>query len=154
MMQILKSRETADTDDQGYSSARTSPNITPCTSPQYENSPASSTCSTSRSFRNNESYRHHPVRSEDYAVLDLEDSEVPAGSEVQHNLDYRRLPIDMTCPRVSNPNDYSFCRSSRLIEASLNPVATTSMGIKRSLDPSHEYDAKRYRLSQMSQAVL
>ncbi|XP_045454624.1 uncharacterized protein LOC123664050 [Melitaea cinxia] len=155
MMQILKSREAADTDvDQGYSSARTSPNITPCTSPQYENSPASSTCSTSRSFQNNESYRQHPTRSDDYTVLDLEDSEVPEGSEVQRNLDYRRLPIDMTCQRVGNPTDYSFCRSSRLIEASLNPVATTSMGIKRSLDPGHEYDAKRYRLSQMSQVVL
>ncbi|CAH2095663.1 unnamed protein product [Euphydryas editha] len=159
MMQILESRETVDSEvDQGYSSARTSPNTTPSTSPKYEISPSSSTCSTSRSFQSGDtSYRQRPIRSDNpNNVLDWDETEVSEDSEVQRNQDYYRLPIDMTCQRVNNPTDYSFCRSSRLIEASLNPVPTTSRGFKRGrLDNDHEYDTKRYRLaSQMSQVVL
>ncbi|XP_050355033.1 uncharacterized protein LOC126776499 [Nymphalis io] len=158
MMQILKSRETVDSEvDQGYSSARTSPNLTPCASPRYQISPASSTCSTSsRSCLHvDTSYRQRPVRSDNaYTVLDLDDTEV---SHVP-NQDYYRLPtaVDMTCQRVNNPADYSFCRSSRLIEASFDPVQpSTSMAVKRGLDSNVEFDRKRYRLaSQMSQVVL
>lgn len=154
MMRILKAKEApVDTEaDQGYSSARTSPNLTPCTSPQYPISPASSTCSSSsRSYLNvDSSYRQHPVPRTDYSVLDLNNPNVP----IQ---DYYQLPpTDMTCQRVDNPADYRYFRSSRLLEASLNTVQpSTSMAVKRGLDTNVEIDRKRYRLTtQRSQVVL
>ncbi|KAL4709118.1 hypothetical protein ACJJTC_014677 [Scirpophaga incertulas] len=162
MMQILKSRETSvDTEtDQGYSSARTSPNQTPTTSPNHENSPASSTCSSSsRSYLNvDSSYRQHPVpegRSEDANVLDMDESSVQSTVNVEQ---YFQLPtaVDMTCQRVNNPADYRYCRSRRLVEASLETVQpSTSMAVKRGLDTDVDLDRKRYRLTtQMSQVVL
>lgn len=162
MMQILKARETpVDSEiDQGYSSARTSPNLTPCASPRYQISPASSTCSTSTSSYLNvdSSYRQFPVtdrRENDYSVLDLENSNPPPNV---NPYDYYRLPtaVDMTCQRVNNPADYRYCRASRLLEASLDTVQpSTSMAVKRGLDSDVEIDRKRYRLaSQMSQVVL
>ncbi|XP_072933160.1 G2/mitotic-specific cyclin-B2-like isoform X2 [Epargyreus clarus] len=152
MMQIMKSRDTTDSEvDQGYSSARTSPNLTPCTSPRYHISPASSTCSTSSNYFNVDTYRQRPIRS-DY-VLDLDDNVAPSISQ-----DYYRLPtaVDMTCQRVDNPADYRFCRSNRLVEASLETVQpSTSMAVKRGLDTNIDIDRKRYRLAtQMSQVVL
>lgn len=160
MMQILKSRETSvESDlDQGYSSARTSPNQTPCTSPSFHVSPASSTCSTSsRSHLNvDTSYRQRPVERRpdaNYSVLDLEDSNVPQNS-VQ---DYYTLPtaVDMTLQRVNTTADYRYCRSRRLIDASLDVQPSTSMAVKRGLDANVELERKRYRLSsQMSQVVL
>jgi hypothetical protein len=160
MMRILKSRDgNVDSEaDQGYSSARTSPNLTPCTSPRYQISPASSTCSTSRSYLNVDTYRQHPTtdRTDNaYSVLDLDDSNIPPSVNVE---DYYQLPtaVDMTCQRVDNPVDYRYCRSRRLIEASLETVEpSTSMAVKRGLDTNIELDRKRYRLAtQMSQVVL
>ncbi|KAJ8709381.1 hypothetical protein PYW07_009207 [Mythimna separata] len=160
MMQILKSRETSvESDlDQGYSSARTSPNQTPCTSPSFHVSPASSTCSTSsRSHLNvDTSYRQRPVERRpdtNYSVLDLEESNVPQ-TNVQ---DYYTLPtaVDMTLQRVNTAADYRYCRSRRLVEASLDVQPSTSMAVKRGLDTNVELERKRYRLtSQMSQVVL
>lgn len=159
-MQILKSRETsADSDlDQGYSSARTSPNLTPSTSPSFQVSPASSTCSTSsRSHLNvDTSYRQRPVERPpdgNYSVLDLEDSNVPQNN----NQDYFTLPtaVDMTLQRVNTAADYRYCRSRRLVEASLEVQPSTSVAVKRGLETNAELERKRYRLaSQMSQVVL
>ncbi|CAG9568348.1 unnamed protein product [Danaus chrysippus] len=151
MMQILKSREAGDSEiDQGYSSARTSPNITPCTSPQYQISPASSTCSTSsRSYLNvDTSYRQRPVRQENpYAVLDLDNN-----TPILPNHDYY-IPTIENCQRVNNPSDYRYCRASRLID--YDGQQSTSMAVKRGLDGNVDLDRKRYRLtSQMSQVVL
>lgn len=150
-MQILKSREAGDSEiDQGYSSARTSPNITPCTSPQYQISPASSTCSTSsRSYLNvDTSYRQRPVRPDNpYAVLDLDNS-----APILPNHDYY-IPTIENCQRVNNPSDYRYCRASRLID--YESQQATSMAVKRGLDGNVDLDRKRYRLtSQMSQVVL
>ncbi|PZC71390.1 hypothetical protein B5X24_HaOG213515 [Helicoverpa armigera] len=160
MMQILKSRETSVESevDQGYSSARTSPNQTPCTSPSFHVSPASSTCSTSsRSHLNvDTSYRQRPVeRRPDatYSVLDLEDSNVPQNV----NVDYYTLPtaVDMTLQRVNSAADYRYCRSRRLVDASLEVQPSTSMAVKRGIDANVDIERKRYRLaSQMSQVVL
>lgn len=161
MMQILKSRETPVESevDQGYSSARTSPNQTPCTSPIFHVSPASSTCSTSsRSHLNvDTSYRQRPVERRpdaSYSVLDLDDSNVP-----QNNVQgYYTLPtaVDMTLQRVNTAADYRYCRSRRLVEASLETVEpSTSMAVKRGIDSNVDIERKRYRLaSQMSQVVL
>ncbi|XP_063382957.1 cyclin-J-like [Cydia fagiglandana] len=149
MMQILKSRETpADAEiDQGYSSAKTSPNQTPSTSP-LQVSPASSTCSTStRSYVNvDTSYRQKPVQSSMYSVLDLNNTSVT-------NIENYYLPtaVDMTL-RVDNPNDYRYFKSRRLIEASLEGGAA-NRAVKRGLDSTVELDRKRYRLTQMSQVV-
>ncbi|CAG5024815.1 unnamed protein product [Parnassius apollo] len=158
MMQILKSRDgNVDSEvDQGYSSARTSPNQTPCNSPRYQVSPASSTCSASSHI--NVDYRQHPITERRldnaYSVLDLSDANAAPTVNVQ---DYYHLPtaIDMTCQRVNNPVDYRYCRSSRLIEASLGTVQPSNMAVKRGLDTNIELERKRYRLaSQMSQVVL
>ncbi|XP_028158978.1 cyclin-J-like [Ostrinia furnacalis] len=163
MMQILKSRENGgDSEaDQGYSSARTSPNLTPCTSPRYHISPASSTCSnSSRSYINvDSSYRQHPITERrpdsSYSVLDLDDTNVQPTVNVQ---EYYQLPtaVDMTLQRVDNPSEYRYCRSRRLVEASLETVEpSTSMAVKRGLENNVELDRKRYRLTtQMSQVVL
>ncbi|CAB3224846.1 unnamed protein product [Arctia plantaginis] len=162
MMQILKARETSVESeiDQGYSSARTSPNQTPCTSPSCRVSPASSTCSTSsRSHLTvDTSYRHRPITERrpdnDYTVLDLNDTNVPENLNVQ---DYYRLPtaVDMTLQRVNSAADYRYCRSRRLLEASLENQPSTSMAVKRGLDSSVDIERKRYRLAtQMSQVVL
>ncbi|CAH0402541.1 unnamed protein product [Chilo suppressalis] len=160
MMQILKSRETnVDSEaDQGYSSARTSPNLTPCASPRYQISPASSTCSTSSRSYNYEC-RQRPVETRQentYSVLDLNDA-----TNLQTNVNveqYYQLPtaVDMRCQRVNNPADFRFCRSRRLLEASLEAgQPSTSMAVKRGLDTNVELDNKRYRLAtQMSQVVL
>nr|XP_021198902.2 cyclin-J [Helicoverpa armigera] len=160
MMQILKSRETSVESevDQGYSSARTSPNQTPCTSPSFHVSPASSTCSTSsRSHLNvDTSYRQRPVERRPeatYSVLDLEDSNVPQNV----NVDYYTLPtaVDMTLQRVNSAADYRYCRSRRLVDASLEVQPSTSMAVKRGIDANVDIERKRYRLaSQMSQVVL
>ncbi|XP_013147338.1 PREDICTED: uncharacterized protein LOC106110164 [Papilio polytes] len=158
MMQILKSRDgTGDSEiDQGYSSARTSPNLTPCHSPSCQVSPATSSCSTSSYI--NMDYRQRPVTERRldnaYSVLDLSDNNPAPNVNIQ---DYYRLPtaIDMTCQRVNNPADYRFCRSSRLIEASLDTVTPSNVAVKRGLDTNIELERKRYRLtSQMSQVVL
>ncbi|CAH2054113.1 unnamed protein product, partial [Iphiclides podalirius] len=158
MMQILKSRD-GNTDsevDQGYGSARTSPNLTPCNSPRYQVSPASSSCSTSSYL---DAYRQRPIadrRLEDaYSVLDLSETG-PATVDVQ---DYYRLPsaVDVACQRVNNPADYRYCRSARLVEASLDSVhyPPSSVALKRGPDTNVEMERKRYRLaSQMSQVVL
>ncbi|XP_068619674.1 cyclin-J [Battus philenor] len=159
MMQILKSRDgNGDSEaDQGYSSARTSPNLTPCHSPRYQVSPASSTGSTS-SYINRDAYRQCPVTERRldnaYSVLDLSDNNPAPPVDVQ---EYYRLPtaIDMTCQRVNNPADYRFCRSARLIEASLESVPPSNVAVKRGLNTNIELERKRYRLaSQMSQVVL
>ncbi|XP_052756529.1 uncharacterized protein LOC113522287 [Galleria mellonella] len=149
MMQMVKSRETqVDTEaDQGYSSAHTSPNLTPCTSP-YQVSPASSTCSTS--YLND--YRQRPVETDTtYSVLDLNDSAPTAQ-------DYRplQLPTTTTCQRVDNPSEYRYCRSNRLVDASIDTVQpSNSMAVKRGLDTEVEVDRKRYRYAnQMSQVIL
>ncbi|XP_059051927.1 uncharacterized protein LOC131846607 [Achroia grisella] len=149
MMQMVKSRETpADSEaDQGYSSARTSPNLTPCTSP-YQVSPASSTCSTS--YLND--YRQRPVEAETtYSVLDLNDSAPTV--QTYYPL---QLPTNTTCQRVNNPTEYRYCRSSRLIDDNLGTVQpSSSTAVKRGLDTNVEIDSKRYRLAnQMSQVVL
>ncbi|XP_063541925.1 cyclin-J-like [Cydia strobilella] len=149
MMQILKSRETPTEAeiDQGYSSAKTSPNQTPSTSP-LQVSPGSSTCSTStRSYVNvDTSYRHKPVQTGVYSVLDLNNTSVT-------NIENYYLPtaVDMTL-RVDNPNDYRYFKSRRLIEASLEGGAA-NRAVKRGLDSTVELDRKRYRLTQMSQVV-
>lgn len=155
MMQILKSRETSveSDQDQGYSSARTSPNLTPSTSPVHHISPASSTCSSSS--RNIADYRQRPIDSSEYSVLDLSDNP-PTGEVNVEN--YYTLPtaVDMTLQRVNNPADYRYCRSNRMLEASLDNVQpSTSAAVKRGLDSNAEVERKRYRLtSQMSQVVL
>ncbi|CAH0678103.1 unnamed protein product [Spodoptera exigua] len=163
MMQILKSRETSvEPDvDQGYSSARTSPNQTPSTSPTLHVSPASSTCSSSSSSRSHSrvdtSYRQRPVERRpdtNYSVLDLNDSNVPQNVNTQN---YYTLPtaVDMTMQRVNTSADYRYCRSSRLIDASLDVQPSTSMAVKRGIDANVDIERKRYRLaSQMSQVVL
>ncbi|KAM3962171.1 cyclin J [Aphomia sociella] len=149
MMQMVKSKENpVDSEaDQGYSSARTSPNLTPCTSP-YQASPASSTCSIS--YLND--YRQRPVETDaTYTVLDLNDSAPTA-----QNYYPLQLPTSTACQRVNNPADYRYCRTSRLIDASLGTVQpSNSMAVKRGLDTNVEIDRKRYRLAnQMSQVVL
>lgn len=161
MMQIMKSREaSADSEvDQGYSSARTSPNQTPSTSPRFQVSPASSTCSTSsRSHLTVDSYQQRPTNERrpdnDYSVLDFSDTNLPTTVNVQ---DYYRLPtaVDMTLQRVNSAADYRYCRSRRLLEASLDDQPVTSMAVKRGLDTNVDIERKRYRLaSQMSQVVL
>lgn len=161
MMQILKSRETTTVDseaDQGYSSARTSPNLTPCTSPQYRVSPAgaAATCGTTSTYLDVNNYRQQPdQRDNDYNVLDLDESAVAASVNVQH---YYNLPtaVDMSRQRVDHPADYRYCRSSRLLEASLDSVQpSASVAVKRGLEASAELERKRYRLTaQMSQVVL
>ncbi|CAG9793232.1 unnamed protein product [Diatraea saccharalis] len=159
MMQILKSRETnVDSEaDQGYSSARTSPNLTPNASPGYQISPASSTCSTS-SRSHNYDYRQRPIENRPdnaYSVLDVTDTNPEPNVDVQQ---YYQLPtaVDMRCQRVNNPADYRYCRSRRLVEASLDNVQpSTSMAVKRGLDTNVELENKRFRLTtQMSQVVL
>lgn len=161
-MQILKSRETPVESevDQGYSSAKTSPNQTPCTSPSFHVSPASSTCSTSSRSQLNvdTSYRQRPITERrpdsDYSVLDFNDTNVPTNVNVQ---DYYRLPtaVDMTLHRVNSAADYRYCRSRRLLEASLENQPSTSMAVKRGLDSNVDIERKRYRLApQMSQVVL
>ncbi|KAJ0172075.1 hypothetical protein K1T71_012048 [Dendrolimus kikuchii] len=155
MMQILKSRETTveSDQDQGYSSARTSPNQTPSTSPVYHISPASSTCSNSS--RNLTDYRQRPIDQSEYSVLDLNDNGPTSHINVDH---YYTLPtaVDMTLQRVNNPVDFRYCRSRRLLEASLDTVQpSTSVAVKRGLDANPELEHKRYRLtSQMGQVVL
>lgn len=154
MMQILKSRETSVEPeiDQGYSSARTTPNQTPCTSPSCRISPGSSTSSTSSSSHLNvdKSYRHLPINKRrpdgDYTVLDLNDTNVPENLKVQ---DYYRLPtaVDLTLQRVNSDADYNYCRSRRLLEASLGNEPSTSMAVKRGLDSSVDIERKRYRLA-------
>lgn len=149
MMQMVKSRETqVDTEaDQGYSSAHTSPNLTPCTSP-YQVSPASSTCSTS--YLND--YRQRPVETDTtYSVLDLNDSAPTA-----QNYRPLQLPTTTTCQRVDNPSEYRYCRSNRLVDASIDTVQpSNSMAVKRGLDTEVEVDRKRYRYAnQMSQVIL
>ncbi|KOB78135.1 Cyclin J [Operophtera brumata] len=144
MMQIMKSRETApETDiDQGYGSARTSPNITPSTSPSFHVSPASSSCSTSSRTQNDTTYRQHPITN--YTVLD----NIPTQS-------FYHLPsaVDMTMQRVNNAKDYRYCKARRLIDES--EAGSSSMAVKRGIDPAMELERKRYRLtSQMSQVVL
>lgn len=156
MMQILKSRENSvDSEvDQGYSSARTSPNQTPSTSPMFHVSPASSTSSAS-SRGMNDAYRQRPIDRPDtsYSVLDLDESNL---SNVNVQQDYFRLPtVDVTLQRVNNPVDYRYCRSRRLIDASLEPGQSTNVAVKRGLDSNMELERKRYRLTtQMSQVVL
>ncbi|XP_004925774.1 cyclin-J [Bombyx mori] len=146
MMQILKSRDAADSEiDQGYGSARTSPNLTPCTSPNLQTSPASSTSSTSRV---NE-YRQRSIEGP-YSVLDLDESNLPNIQET-----YYTLPAEPNTQRVNNPADYRYFKSRRMLEASLGSVPSTSVAMKRGLDPNVELESKRYRLtSQMSQVVL
>ncbi|KAG6445538.1 hypothetical protein O3G_MSEX003950 [Manduca sexta] len=151
MMQILKSRDSTESEvDQGYSSARTSPNLTPCTSPSLHVSPASST--SSHSSRNID-YRQRPIeRTEStYSILDLDESNLP-NVNIQ---DYFRIPTVDPLQRVNNPVEYRYCRSRRLIDASLDPVPTTSVAVKRGLESNAELERKRYRLTtQMSQVVL
>lgn len=155
MMQILKSRENiVESDqDQGYSSARTSPNQTPSTSPIYPVSPASSTCSNSS--RNLTDYRQRPIDHSEYSVLDLDDNGPSGHINVDH---YYTLPtaVDMTLQRVNNPVEFRYCKSRRLLEASLDTVQpSTSLAVKRGLDSNTEMERKRYRLtSQMGQVVL
>lgn len=163
MMQILKSRETSVESevDQGYSSARTSPNQTPQTSPTLHVSPASSTCSSASSARSHShvdtSYRQRPVERRpdaNYSVLDLDDSNPPQSVNTEN---YYTLPtaVDMTVQRVNTSADYRYCRSSRLIDASLEVQPSTSMAVKRGIDTNVDIERKRYRLaSQMSQVVL
>lgn len=146
---MLKSRDTTEEIDQGYGSARTSPNLTPCTSPTYQVSPASS-CSSSRV---DPSYRQIPVETRpdtNFNVLDLSESAEPAVTQ-----NYYLPTVDVTLQRVDSAADYRYCRSRRLIDASLESVPSTSMGVKRGLQESGELERKRYRLaSQMSQVVL
>lgn len=143
---MLKSRDTEEV-DQGYGSARTSPNLTPCASP-YQVSPAS-TCSSQTI---DPSYRQMPVERRpdtNYSVLDLSETNLPTVSQ-----DYY-LPAAVETMRVDSAADYRYCRSRRLIDASLESVPSTSMGVKRGLEASGELERKRYRLaSQMSQVVL
>lgn len=156
-MQFLKAKEnTTDTSDidQGYGSARTSPNLTPCASPRFHVSPASSTCSTSsRSYINvDNSYRHNPVpETGPYTVLDVDSNTLPTTSQDYH------LPraMDMTMQRVNNQLEYNFSRSRRLIEASFGTEPSTTLAVKRGLDTNGEIDKKRYRITtQVSQAVV
>ncbi|KAI8437367.1 hypothetical protein MSG28_011706 [Choristoneura fumiferana] len=149
MMQTLKSRDAPveSETDQGYSSAKTSPNQTPSTSP-HQVSPASSTCSTStRSYVNvDTSYRQHPVQASMYSVLDLN------AANLTNVRDCYLPAVDMTV-RVDNPNDYRYFKSRRLIEASLEGQPSTSMAVKRGLEANVDLDRKRYRLTQISQVV-
>lgn len=131
-MQIMKSRETSVESeiDQGYSSARTSPNQTPSTSPSF-----------------------HVERRPDgnYAVLDLEDSNTQSITQPY------TLPtaVDMTLQRVNTATDYRYCRSRRLVDASLEVQPSTSVAVKRGIDTNVDIERKRYRLaSQMSQVLL
>lgn len=148
-MQTLKSRDAPNESetDQGYSSAKTSPNQTPSTSP-LQVSPASSTCSTStRSYINvDTSYRQHPVQASMYSVLDLN------AANLTNVRDCYLPAVDLTL-RVDNPNDYRYFKSRRLIEASLEGQPSTSMAVKRGLETNVDLDRKRYRLTQMSQVV-
>lgn len=132
MMQILKSRDTSVESevDQGYSSARTSPNQTPSTSPSF-----------------------HVERRPDgnYTVLDLEDSNTQSITQPY------TLPtaVDMTLQRVNTATDYRYCRSRRLVDASLEVQPSTSVAVKRGIDSNVDIERKRYRLaSQMSQVLL
>ncbi|XP_049885670.1 cyclin-J [Pectinophora gossypiella] len=144
MMHILKSRESnVDSEvDQGYSSARTSPNLTPnltpCASPSHV-SPATS-CSSSTSCVDN-SYRHRPIEQAEYSVLDLNDT-VPPPPPMQYP-----PAIDTTerhFHRADHAEDHRYYRASRLLEASLDAQPSTSMVVKRGLDPV-EYEKKRYK---------
>ncbi|CAH2243218.1 jg18706 [Pararge aegeria aegeria] len=167
MMQILKSRDNHDSElDQGYSSAKTSPNVTPCTSPSHQISPSSSCSTSSRISIIDTSYRQHPVRQDipttfldqhprrqdvTSTFLDVTDTNLSDIPNTEYTNLYR-LPVDMTCQRVNNPADYRFCRSSRLLEPG---QPSTSVAVKRGLDNNVELDRKRYRLSsQLSQVVL
>lgn len=136
MMQVRKSKESSNTEevDQGYGSAKTTPMQTPCASPMCQPSPS-----------NNLS---HPV-------LDLNDS-APTSSFC--------LNPELTPPKYSkyyvvnsnDPNDYSFYRSHKLLEASMGG-APVRMAVKRSaLDNSRiEMDNKRVCLvDRMSQVTL
>lgn len=129
-MQILKSRETENEVDLGYSNARTSPNATPCISPPpspYETYRSDASC---RPRHVAESY---PVRS-DFTI----------------NFDENILNQYI-------PGQKTYCKSTRLIDA-MNSVPSTSMAVKRTLDGNDrmlDIDRKRYRLAnQMSQVVL
>ncbi|XP_045779178.1 cyclin-J-like [Maniola jurtina] len=185
MMQILKTRENPDLEtDQGYSSAKTSPNVTPCTSPTHQISPSSSTSSHKSII--DTSYRQHPIRQDpptfiehrrpdipttcveqhrnstyvqdmSSAFLDVTDTNLPSVPNQEYlNANLYRIPVDMSCQRVNHPADYRFCRSSRLLESSYDSVQpSTSVAVKRGLDSNVELDRKRYRLtSQLSQVVL
>ncbi|XP_023943414.2 uncharacterized protein LOC112049663 [Bicyclus anynana] len=182
MMQKLKSRENPDSElDQGYSSAKTSPNVTPCTSPSHQISPSSSCSASSRISIIDTSYRQHPVRQDisstflDHSrrqdvsstfidqhsrrqdvssVLDVSDTNLSDVPNLQYTNIYR-LPIDVT-QRVNNPADYRFCRSNRLLESGYDSVQPSAgVAVKRGLDSNVELDRKRYRLtSQLSQVVL
>lgn len=160
-MQTLKNRESnVDTDvDQGYSSARTSPNQTPSTSPRYQVSPDSSSSSSTRS--SDHTYRNRaipePHRANSYSVLDLEDSNIVPNNDA--NL--YRIPeaLDMTCQKFdsNDPNGYRFVRSRRLVEDSLKMVEpSASRAVKRTaVDEKLELDCKKFRLTtQMSQVAL
>lgn len=169
MMQILKRREKPELEtDQGYSSAKTSPNVTPSTSPNHHSTSSSSSCSTSsRTSIVDKSYRQHPVRHENFsttyleprrqdvssAYLDVTDTNLPVMPSQDYTNLYR-IPIDMSRQRVNHPADYRFCRSSRLLESGYDGPST-SMAVKRGLDGNVEIDRKRYRMtSQLSQVVL
>ncbi|KAJ2954899.1 hypothetical protein O0L34_g3221 [Tuta absoluta] len=144
MMQILRAREsTADSEvDQGYGSSWTSPNLTPCTSPATQVSPATSCTSTTSS--NSDLYRHRPLDQAEYSVLDMNDSVPPPPP-----------PPPETAP-MHPPPEYRYSRSTLLLNASLDPVQpTTSVAVKRGLDDKVDFESKRYRLaSHMSQVLL
>ncbi|XP_034835931.1 cyclin-J-like [Maniola hyperantus] len=176
MMQILKTRENPDLEtDQGYSSAKTSPNVTPCTSPNHQISPSSSTSSHKSII---DTYRQHPIdnrrtdmpttcveqhRNSTYiqqdissAFLDVTDTNLPNIPNQEYlNANLYRIPVDMS-QRVNHPADYRFCRSSRLLESGYDSIQpSTSVAVKRGLDSTVELDRKRYRLtSHLSQVVL
>ncbi|XP_053615467.1 cyclin-J-like [Plodia interpunctella] len=127
MMQTLKAKDNPDSEaDQGYSSARTSPNLTPCTSP-YQMSPSTSNY--------NSTYLNEYQQRQDYNVLDL------------NNPDYYR---------ISNPDYRYYRTNRLLENNLDTVQPSTSMAVKRTLDNRElEIERKRYRLTtQMSQAVL
>ncbi|XP_041983089.1 cyclin-J-like [Aricia agestis] len=135
MMKVLKSRET-EVEDQGYGSARTSPNITPSASPKYTSTPGS-TCPNTSDRRAGTT---HPY-------LELDDSKIGVS-----NVEYYLPQVEVKCHKVTTQDDYRFCRNARLIEASYG--VEPNMAVKRGLD-SVDIDRKRYRLTaQMSQVVL
>lgn len=151
MMQVKKSRETTvDLEaDQGYSSARTSPNQTPCTSPQYHVSPP--TTYTTSNYLSVANYPQQPGPDR-LSVLDLDDNNAPTNVQTYYTIP---TPVDMTCQRVDNHADYRYCRSRRMLEASLASQPSTSAAVKRGLEPGADIEVKRYRLTTpVSQVVL
>ncbi|GBP04477.1 Cyclin-J [Eumeta japonica] len=157
MMQVMKSRETgvdnADV-DQGYGSAKTTPNLTPTTSPQSHTNPTINyiNIETTKQVNDENSDESNPA-------LDLTtDTYDPRPQSAKYPTDAKNFaitdPSDFAKAQTADarsfskvdandPNEFRFCKSHRLLDTDVQP---SKMAVKRTLGDTLDIEHKRLRL--------